>query len=145
MSFSKSNFSSLLREHFIMNTLTQYSKNNLYFVNWLTKLIVQLIFCFSILSHLFKIYNLTEQVLILYKHRNWYVCYCHWDSLYRHSLSQNILSALYDVILCCLRDSLTHSASVLIKHLLSHSAYSASIVWRSYIATVLKITSFVAL
>jgi hypothetical protein len=33
--------------------------------------------------------------------------------------SQNISSASYNVVLCCLRDSLTHSAFISIKHLLS--------------------------
>jgi len=41
------------------------------------------VFCLSIYSHLLKICDFTEQVLILYKYRYWYICYCHWDSLYR--------------------------------------------------------------
>jgi hypothetical protein len=49
-------------------------------MNCLTKLIIQLIFCFSIHSHLFEICNLTEQVLISdfadRQCRLCSVCYC---------------------------------------------------------------------
>jgi hypothetical protein len=59
-----------------------------------------------------------------------------------------ILKCIICVIQCCTLLSerfIDTFCFVLIKHLFSHSAYSASIVWRSCIVTVLKTISFVTL
>ena len=85
VSFSKEQlFFTAQRAFCYEHSHSQYSRKwSLFLVNCLTKLIIQLIFYFSIHSHLFEICDLIEQVLISYEHRGWYVCYCHWDSLYR--------------------------------------------------------------
>jgi hypothetical protein len=72
---------------------------------------VWLIFCLSIHSHLLEICDFTEQILILYKYRYWYIHYCHWGSLYRLA---HHLKCIICIIQCCisyhLRDLLTYLA-----------------------------------